>query len=395
MLLLALASIRKPTSIKGHPQNPVHCFAIVIPAHNEAVVIQQTIQGIQASDYPIGMYEILVIADHCTDQTAELARGLGASVYERDTIKSGGKGAAISWLFAQILPENKFDAVIIFDADTKVDQNFLSEMDARLAQSDQVIQGRHIISNPQSGWFPALTWAMFTVDNRFQNQGRVNLGLSAKNMGDSICLRTSVLNRFGWGKGLTEDYELRQRLLLDGIRIGYEPNAKGFGEAPLTWTQARMQRTRWLRGAHEVGREFSKSLFVKGLKTRNLALIDGALQMYLPSYSTLTFISFTLLLAQLVVNYTMGPIFPAWLLLGWVIAAGLLFIYPFLGLALENAPVKSFLVIMTGPFYIIWRTILAFSLRLNKQPVIWQRTVREGSESKLEETKTQDLEITG
>ena len=92
-------------------------------------------------------------------------------------------------------------------------------MDSRLAQGAQVVQGQHVIRNPDDGWFPALTWAMFLIDNRIQNLGRSNLGWSAKNMGDSICFRADVLRRLGWGEGLTEDYQLRQRLLLAGIAI--------------------------------------------------------------------------------------------------------------------------------------------------------------------------------
>ena len=94
---------------------------------------------------------------------------------------------------------------------------------------------------------------MFLVDNRFQNLGRSNLGWSAKHMGDSICFHVSVLRRYGWGRGLTEDYNLRQQLLLGGIRITYEPEALGQGEATQTWRQARVQRARWLRGSRMRG----------------------------------------------------------------------------------------------------------------------------------------------
>src|SRR5207237_7553717 len=130
----------------------------------------------------------------------------------------GSKGAALRWLFARILdPDSKwspaapYDAVVIFDADTHVQRDFLRLMDARLSGGASVIQGQHRIRNPRDGWFPALTWAMFIIDNRLQNLGRTNLGLSAKNMGDSICFRADVLRRLGWGEGLTEDYAFRQQ----------------------------------------------------------------------------------------------------------------------------------------------------------------------------------------
>jgi len=59
-------------------------------------------------------------------------------------------------------------------------------MDARLAQGDQVIQGQHVIRNPKQGWFAALTWAMFLIDNRYQIWP-LQFRWSAKHMGDSIC----------------------------------------------------------------------------------------------------------------------------------------------------------------------------------------------------------------
>ena len=131
---------------------------------------------------------------------------------------------------------------------------------------------------------------MFLVDNRFQNYGRDVLGWSAKHMGDSICFRADVLRQAGWGAGLTEDYQLRQRLLLEGIRIAYEPNAIGRGEAALTWAQARAQRARWLRGTHDASQEFAGQLLREGIRRRDGALLDGAVQAHLPSFSTLTMI---------------------------------------------------------------------------------------------------------
>ena len=241
-VLLALASIRGKRLPPAEGQSPAHRFIIAIPAHNEAAVIEATVRRMSILNYPTDKFSVHIVADHCSDNTAQAARQAGAVVHERNEGPRTGKGAALSWLFQQMLSQDSCDAVIIFDADTRVDPKFLRVMDARLRRGEQVIQGQHIISNPRSGWFPALTWAMFLVDNRFQNLGRTNLGWSAKNMGDSICFRANVLREIGWGEGLTEDYQLRQKLLLAGIKITYEPAAMGYGEAPLTWAQARTQR---------------------------------------------------------------------------------------------------------------------------------------------------------
>jgi 1,2-diacylglycerol 3-beta-glucosyltransferase len=380
LLLLALASadfLRPKTA--GNRQ-PSHRFIIAIPAHNEASVIGTSIRQMQALNYPKDLFNIHVVADHCSDKTAEIAKQAGAFVHERNANPRTGKGAALSWLFQRVLSNEECHAIVIFDADTIVDPDFLRIMDARLAQGDQVIQGQHLISNPDSGWYPRLAWAMFLVDNRFQNLGRTNLGWSAKNMGDSICFRVDILRKIGWGKGLTEDYQLRQRLLLEGIKITYEPRAIGRGEAPLTWAQARVQRMRWLRGTRESSQQFARTLLVEGLKRRDMAVLDGALQAYLPSYSTLTMVGVMFLMLQLLINWLVGPIF-SWGLIGaWMAIVGALFVYPLIGLAFEKAPLKAYLAILSGMLFIIWRTWLALKVRFGKATALWIRTAHVGEQ---------------
>jgi len=351
---------------------------IVIAAHNEADVIRSTINRFRGIDYPAHLFSIHIVADHCSDDTAQVARYAGAVVHERNEGPRTGKGAALSWIFRRILEKEACDAVVIFDADTRVDPEFLRVMGDRLAQGDQVIQGQHIISNPEQGWFPALTWAMFLIDNRFQNLGRSRLGWSAKNMGDSICFHVDVLRELGWGEGLTEDYQLRQKLLLHGIRIAYEPAARGYGEAALNWSQARAQRARWLRGTRDASQQFARRLIIEAIKRRDWTLLDGALQASLPSYSTLTLISSMILFVHLLFNWLIKPIFPWSLIIAWAAIVGTLFIYPLFGLVLENAPIRAYLAILTGPCFIIWRTWLAIKARFGKKPVTWIRTAHGG-----------------
>jgi cellulose synthase/poly-beta-1,6-N-acetylglucosamine synthase-like glycosyltransferase len=372
-VLQALASVRKQPPLDISKHRPSHRFAIAIPAHNEEMVISYTIQQLQRLNYPCEMFSIHVVADHCDDHTAELARSAGALVHERGQGPRGGKGEALSWLLGRIL-DDRYDAVVIFDADTQVDPDFLLFMDVRLDRGEQVIQGQHIIINPEQGWFPALTYAMFIVDNRFQNVGRCNLGWSAKNMGDSICFRADVLHRIGWGQGLTEDFQLRQRLLLENIKISYEPAARGYGEAPIRWMQFWAQRARWLMGARNAIQQFGWRLLIEGAKRRDMALLDGAFQAYFPSYSTLTILGFCAVMIQVLINCFVRPTF-SWMLIGaWVTFIAILAIYPFMGLALEKAPVRAYLAILSGPVFIIHRTLLAFYARHGTKSADWIRT---------------------
>lgn len=371
--LIALAGIRTPH--RNGETSPNNHFAIAIPAHNEESVIEATISSLKKLDYPRNFYDIYIVADHCTDHTAEFARTQGIVCYERQEGERGSKGAALRWLFPKIFAGSMaYDAVIILDADTQVDSGFLKAMNARLNLGADVIQGKHVISNPRKGWFPTLTWAMMTVDNRYSNQGRANLGLSAKHMGDSICFRSYVLKEMGWGEGLTEDYEFRLRLLLSGIMIDYEPWAIGYGQAPVTWKDALSQRLRWAKGNADAGKRYIRQLFRDGLLQKDWRKLDGALSVNMPSYSTLALTSVLFFFIHLLFLHQTW----LWLTFGWGLFVILFFLYPMFGLALEHAPGWAYLVILSGPIFMLWRTWLHIIARLRPDEITWVRTPHRG-----------------
>ena len=371
--LIALASVRtQPIELETSNLNK---FAITIPAHNEENVIGQTIEQLKKQAYPDDQFDIFVVADFCDDHTVEQATACGVVTLERSAGERGGKGAALSWLFERIFSCGKeYDAIIVYDADTQVDLNFLRVMNARLNGEANIIQGRHVISNPRAGWFPALTWAMMTIDNRFNNQGRENLGFSAKHMGDSICFRSSVLKSSGWGEGLTEDFDLRLKLLLENIKIHYEPNAIGYGQAPKTITEAISQRLRWAKGVSDSGHRYRRLLLTKGIEDHDWSKIDAVLFTILPSYSTLSLISGTMLLTHLL--FLPNLYFP--LLAIWAGLTFFCFAYPFFGLFLEKAPVWAYPAILSGPFFILWRSYLRVRMILSVKKMLWVRTPHHG-----------------
>ncbi|NWG13816.1 MAG: glycosyltransferase family 2 protein [Acidobacteria bacterium] len=369
---LALAAI--PTRRTRLRARPTCRFAIAIPAHDEETVIGRTVAALRQSDYPAELFDLFVVADNCSDCTARTAQEAGALVLERNEAPRG-KGPALRWLFRQILRCERYDAVVVFDADTRVTPDFLRVMDACLAEGHDIIQGQHRILNPGDGWFPMLAWAMFLADNRLQNQSRSNLGLSAKNMGDSICFRADLLRRFGWGEGLTDDYAFRQQLLLEGFRIRYEPSAVGYGEAALSWRIACTQRARWLRGTYEADRRHIWRMLHETLCKGNLAALDGALQACLPSYSTLTVLALAIAFIHAFVSWLGYAEFSKW----WLVLLCVLVVYPFWGLALERAPARAHLAILSGPLFVIWRTWIAVTARYLQGKVEWVRTPRKGT----------------
>jgi len=113
--LLALASLRRRVPPPALPEQPRTRFAVLIPAHDEAAVIAATVEHLRHLAYPPSLYHIHVVADHCHDQTATLARSAGATVHERDEGPRTGKGAALSWLLRRVLADERLQAVVIFE----------------------------------------------------------------------------------------------------------------------------------------------------------------------------------------------------------------------------------------------------------------------------------------
>jgi len=197
LLVLALAGIKRP--LWSMPDSPRHRFAIAIPAHNEEGTIGSTLDQLHRQNYPPELFDIYVACDNCSDSTALEVRAHGGIACERIDSKQRGKGYALAWLYPHILAAPQaYHAIVVFDADSQADPGFLRAMAAALAAGHRVAQGQHIIANPTAGWFPAVMFTAFAMDNRLRNLGRSNLGLSSKLMGDGMCFAREVLERHPW-----------------------------------------------------------------------------------------------------------------------------------------------------------------------------------------------------
>ena len=111
MLLRGLGR-RRPEPPRQDPQPLV----FIVPAHDEEMLVQRAVRSLLAQDYPRELLTVAVIADNCTDRTAELAREAGAMVLERSSATDRGKGHAIKWALEN-LPLERWAAVVIVDAD--------------------------------------------------------------------------------------------------------------------------------------------------------------------------------------------------------------------------------------------------------------------------------------
>lgn len=263
---------------------PEKSFALVVAAHNEELVVGQIVESLKSLDYPKELYDIYVVADNCTDNTAAIARESGAIVFERFNRRKSGKGYALEWMFNKLFKmDKKYDVIAVFDADNLVSKNFLNEMNYKFQQGYKVVQGYLDSKNPSDSWITQCYSIAFWSSNRLFQISRQNLGLSNQLGGTGFCVDAELLKSIGWGATcLTEDLEFTCKIVLNGEKVGWAHNAVVYDEKPLTLKQSWNQRKRWMQGYSDVATRYFFKLIAKSLKERNFAAFDCALYILQP-----------------------------------------------------------------------------------------------------------------
>ena len=224
-----------------------HRFIIALPANNEESVIANLIKSLQMQDYDKSLYDIYVIADNCTDGTANVARENGAIVYERFDEDKKTKGYALNWFLDKMKDKkDDYDALLVFDADNVVDKNFLNVMNKKLCQGEVLVQGYRDIKNPTDTWVSGGYAIFYWTMNRLYHLARYNMGLSPLINGTAFMVKWDILIDEGWNtKTLTEDIEFALINISKGVKLGWAKDAIVYDEQPLTFKQSWKQRERW------------------------------------------------------------------------------------------------------------------------------------------------------
>lgn len=355
---------------------PEKSFALVVAAHNEEQVISPLVENLHQMDYPKELYDVFVVADNCVDKTALIARNAGAMVHQRFNDTKKGKGFALEWMFHRLFRlERQYDAVIIFDADNLVKENFLVEMNSKLCQGDKIIQCYLDSKNPFDTWVTNTFSISFWLTNRLLQLARFNIGLSNVLGGTGMCISMDVLKKFGWGAtSLTEDLEFSMKALVHGVKTTWAHDAVVYDEKPLTFAQSWRQRKRWAQGQVDVAGRYFFTLLFKGIKERQFMYIDASVHLFQPALVMIaTFFMLINVISAFQAHYThiFGLVMP-WS--GWQILSAFQYVYPVAALALDRLPWRSYLGLILYPVFIYsWIPIvfLGFLKRKDKQ---WSHT---------------------
>jgi cellulose synthase/poly-beta-1,6-N-acetylglucosamine synthase-like glycosyltransferase len=379
LLLLAVASFRKPREVRARTGAvPTTRFAILIPAHEEELVIGRLLDSINALDYPRERFEVHVIADHCSDQTAAIARSLGATVHERSDPDPRGKSRALQWLVQQLLARetsDPIDAFVVIDADSIVSPNYLRTMDWRLRSGSPLIQGLIEIDDPGNDRIGQLRAMAYEFISHLRPLGRSALGLSVGLRGNGMCLARDCAQRFPWDPdALTEDYELHARLLTAGLHVTFAPDAVVRTQLPQSLAVARTQTERWERGRLDAMRHHVPALLGHGLRRRSWASIDGAIELITPPFS----IFVAAMVAIFVLSLLSGM---GLLIIVAMIGLVAICLYTLRGLALAATHYPHiYRALLFVPAFVLWRVWLYLAVLTHRGRVPWTRTVRSTNE---------------
>lgn len=255
-----------------------HRYAVIISARNEGDVIQHLIRSVKKQSYPEELIDIFVVADNCTDNTAQIARSAGAVVYERNDTEKIGKGYALDWLFKKIdenYSDKNYEAYIIFDADNVIDPNFISEMNKVFDNGYNIITSYRNSKNYGENWITAGYSLWFLREAKFLNNVRMMNGTSCAISGTGFLVSTEIIRKNGgWVHHLlTEDIEFTTESIINGEKIGYCENAVLYDEQPTTFHQSYLQRLRWSKGFYQVILHYGKRL-VKGILKGSFSCYD-------------------------------------------------------------------------------------------------------------------------
>ncbi len=267
--------LKKPKKFEASVQ---HRFAVVVSARNESSVIGNLIASIRSQNYPRELVDIFIIADNCTDNTAEIARSAGAIVYERFNKEQVGKGYALDRMFNIIETEyadKNYEGYIIFDADNVLDPNYIAEMNKVFDNGYRIITSYRNSKNYDTNWITAGYSLWFLREAKYLNNARMQLGTSCAISGTGFLVSADVIRENnGWIHHLlTEDIEFTTDSIIHGEKIGYCADAILYDEQPTKFSQSYTQRLRWAKGFYQVFKNYGAKL-VKGVFKGSFSCFD-------------------------------------------------------------------------------------------------------------------------
>lgn len=362
--VLSRLRVPVPASLPAQQQRQALRIAIVVPAHNEEALVQRCLASLLTCEQ-VNKEGIIVIADNCTDATAERARAYGARILERHDERQRGKGYALAFAFTRLLTE-QWDAYAVIDADTVVESNFLAECSRLLAAGADAMQARHLVRNATDSLRTRLMRVALLAFNGLRPRGRDYWGCSAGIFGNGFVLTKATLSAVPYdAHSVVEDLEYHLRLVRAGRRVRFTDATTVWADMPTGGAGVTTQRARWEGGRLRVAREMALPLLRESLTGRP-RLLEPLCDLLLPPLA----FHVALLLTSLAIPIVAVRLYAV---AGLIIVAA----HVLIALVVDGGNWKDIAALATAPFYLLWKlTMIPTLIRAARPEAAWVRTVR-------------------
>lgn len=353
-------------------------FDIVVPAHDEAAIIEAVVASLRKLDWPADGFRVLVVADNCTDATAALAQAAGASVLLRHDTQQRGKGHALDLAFRSSLACGWSDAVVVVDADSEVSNNLLEAFASRIENGADAIQAHYAVLNPQASWRTRLMAIAMASFHQVRSRARERLQLSCGIRGNGWCITHQLLRRVPYRAfSLAEDVEYGIDLGLAGCRVYYTDEAHVAAVMVSGEGAARTQRQRWENGRSQLIRSRILPLLKGALRSGGRSgrvCLDLAIDLLVPPLSWIAVnVAALLVFAGVAMQWQPSMETGLWLGIG---CSTSLVIYVLRGWQLSGVGKRGLVDLLRAPYFVLWKLLLLLTAR---RSALWVRTGREQS----------------
>lgn len=261
---------RKNPPIVNYDYRPF--VSILIPCHNEECVIEKTVENILGLDYKD--YEIILIDDRSSDNTANIIKKLSnenkkVQCLIRERNAKAGKSAVLN----DAMKLAKGDAILVFDADAKIEPDFLNKMIVKLEPADVgAVQAQKVIINSKQNFLTKCQFNEYILDSHLQTgRDAVRGAVELRGNGELIKLEALKSINFWNEETITDDLDMSTRLHIKGWDIRFCSDAKVYEEGVIKFLPLIRQRRRWVEGSIRRYLEYAYDVFT----SRDMSLRVG------------------------------------------------------------------------------------------------------------------------
>ena len=364
LLMLSLAAAL-PGRRKAVGAAPDFALAVIVPAHNEEILIANCVRSLVAGGTP--GTRVFVVAHNCLDGTAQQAGAAGAEVLVLND-EVGGKGVALDHGFTHALAQGAA-GVLVIDADSVVSPGLIAAVAGSLGGGAAALQCRYEVANGQANTRTRLAELAFLGMNVLRARGRSRMGLSCGVVGNGFALSAATLRSVPYtSNSLVEDLEYHLHLIDAGLKVEFVDSATVYGEMPEASAAASSQRARWEGGRILMRRQWSATLARRVLhgQARSLEPLLDLLALPLATEAGL--------LALVLVSGVAAR--SPWLLGYGLLGFASIALYVIVAALLGPSPAATLGALAAAPGYVLWKVTLRVQTRRAANGGAWVRTRR-------------------